>query len=99
MRSFATLEDLYARLDVVHDLPLRGAASVVARLAQHREAAFLARELTRIRCDVMLPVSRHHLQRKPPELSAIEDFCGRNGFGSMLRIQAARLANLAADVG
>jgi DNA polymerase-1 len=30
MRAFATLEELYERLDVVHDLPLRGAAAVVA---------------------------------------------------------------------
>lgn len=92
MREFASLEDLYTRLDVVHDLPLRGAASVVARLAQHRDAAFLARELTRIRCDVMLPVSRHQLERRPPDLDAIDAFCGSNGFGSALRNQAARLA-------
>jgi DNA polymerase I len=95
MRHFATLEDLYARLDVVHDLPLRGAASVVARLTQHREAAFLARQLTRIRCDIVLPVSRHQLQRRPPDLSGIEDFCVGNGFGSLLRNQAARLAQVA----
>jgi len=91
MRAFATLEELYERLDVVHDLPLRGAAAVVARLAQHREAAFLARQLTRIRCDVMLPVTRHQLQRRPPDLPAIDDFCGSNGFGSLIRNQAARL--------
>ena len=91
MRAFASLEELYERLDVVHDLPLRGAAAVVTRLAQHREAAFLARQLTRIRCDVMLPVTRHQLQRRPPDLPAIDDFCGSNGFGSLIRNQAARL--------
>jgi len=92
MRAFASLEDLYARLDVVHDIEPRGAAAVVARLAQHRDAAFLARELTRIRCDVMLPVTRHQLQRRAPDLKGIEDFCGSNGFGSLLRNQATRLA-------
>ncbi len=92
MRHFASLEDLYARLDVVNDLPLRGAAAVVARLAQHRDAAFLARELTRIRCDVMLPVTRQQLQRRAPDIKGIEEFCGGNGFGSLLRNQAARLA-------
>jgi serine/threonine protein kinase len=64
-----------------------------------REAAFLARELTRIRCDVMLPVSRHQLQRRAPDLAAIEDFCGGNGFGSLLRNQAARLAQAVAAIG
>jgi DNA polymerase I len=92
MRAFASLEDLYERLDVVHDLPLRGAAAVVKRLAQHRDAAFLARQLTRIRCDVMLPVTRHQLQRGSPDLSAIDDFCRDNEFGSLLRNQAARLS-------
>jgi 5'-3' exonuclease len=92
MRTFSSLEDLYARLDVVHDLALRGAASVVTRLAQHRDAAFLARELTRIRCDVILPVTRQQLQRRAPDLAGIEDFCSRNGFGSLLRNQAARVA-------
>lgn len=99
MKAFASLEDLYDRLDVVRDLPLRGAAAVVARLAQHREAAFLARQLTRIRCDVMLPVSRQQLQRRAPDLAAIDDFCGGNGFGSLLRNQAARLAQSVAAVG
>ncbi len=92
MRHFESLDDLYARLDVVNDLPLRGAAAVVARLAQHRDAAFLARELTRIRCDVMLPVTRQQLQRRAPDIKGIEEFCGGNGFGSLLRNQAARLA-------
>jgi hypothetical protein len=27
-----------------------------------------------------------------PDLAAIDDFCGGNGFGSLLRNQAARLA-------
>ncbi len=58
LQVFESLEDLYARLDVVRDLPLRGAAKLPEKLALHREAAFLARQLTRIRCDMPLAVTR-----------------------------------------
>jgi 5'-3' exonuclease len=92
MSAFASLEDLYARIDVVRDLPLRGAASLVGRLQQHRDAAFLARDLTRIRCDVALAVTREQLRRRRPDRGGIDEFCSGNGFGGLLRRQAARLA-------
>ena len=93
LQHFASLEDLYARLDVVRDLPLRGAGKLPEKLAAHREAAFLARELTRIRCDMPLAVTRADLQRRAPDLAAIEVFCSANGFGPLLQRQAARLAS------
>ena len=49
---YATLGMLYADLDAVAQLPLRGAATSAAKLRDHRESAFLARPLTRIHCDV-----------------------------------------------
>jgi 5'-3' exonuclease len=93
MQNYASLEDLYARLDTVRDLPLRGAAKLPDKLALHRDAAFLARELTRIRCDMPLAVTRADLRRRPPDLAAIEGFCLANGFGPLLQRQAARLAS------
>jgi len=96
MGAFSSLEDLYARIDVVRDLPLRGAAGLVGKLQQHRETAFLARELTRIRCDVSLAVTREHLRRRPPDMNGVHTFCSDNGFGSLLRNQAARLAAVVA---
>jgi 5'-3' exonuclease len=77
----------------VRDLPLRGAAKVVERLLQHREAAYLARQLTQIRCDMELPVNREQLRRRQPDMPAIEAFCSANGFGSLLGRQAVRLAS------
>jgi 5'-3' exonuclease len=92
MRHFATLEDLYERLDTVRDLPLRGAAKLVDRLARHRADAFLARELTRIRCDMLLTATRDQLRRRAPDAQAVDAFCEAQGFGALLRRQAARLA-------
>jgi 5'-3' exonuclease len=95
MKVYDSLDDLYARLDTVRDLPLRGASKLPDKLALHREAAFLARQLTRIRCDMPLPVTRADLRRRAPDLAAIESFCSANGFGPMLSRQAGRLADSA----
>jgi DNA polymerase-1 len=92
MQHFASLEDLYERLDAARDLPVRGAGKLPERLTAHREAAFLARELTRIRCDMPLAVTRDDLRRRPPDLTAIEGFCRTNGFGPLLVRQVERLA-------
>ena len=91
MGAYDSLDDLFERVDTVRDLKLRGAAQLVDRLRLHREAAFLARQLTRIRCDMPLDVTREHLRRRTPDLVAIEGFCGTNGFGQLLQRQAARL--------
>lgn len=48
------LEGIYARLDAVPQLPLRGAARVRRLLEEHREMAFLSRELATIRRDAPL---------------------------------------------
>jgi 5'-3' exonuclease len=92
MQNYVSLEDLYERLDTVRDLPLRGAAKLPEKLAMHRDAAFLARQLTRIRCDMPLAVTRADLKRRAPDLAAIDGFCTTNGFGALLQRQAARLA-------
>jgi 5'-3' exonuclease len=97
LQAYQSLEDLYERLDTVRDLPLRGAAKLPERLALHRDAAFLARRLTRIRCDMPLAVTRMDLRRRQPDLAAIEAFCSANGFGQLLRRQADRLSGFAAD--
>jgi len=48
LAAFDDLDDLYARLDEVPHLALRGAASLAARLAEHRDLAFLSRRLATV---------------------------------------------------
>jgi 5'-3' exonuclease len=91
MGSFASLDDLYSRVDTVRDLPLRGADKLVERLQTHRAAAYLAQQLTRIHCDMLLPVTREQLRRRKPDAAGIEAFCTANGFGALLRRQVERL--------
>lgn len=91
MQHFVSLDQLYERLDHVADLPLRGAAQLGARLALHRDAAYLAQALTRIHCRMPLDTTRHDLRRRAPDRAGLAAFFDRQGFGSLLRGQAERL--------
>jgi len=91
MKAFSTLDHLYDGLEQVAELKLRGAAQLGAKLAQHREAAFLARQLTRIHCAMPLPVGRDELRRRPPDREALGRFFDNQGFGLLLRRQMERL--------
>lgn len=94
MRAFASLEELYADLPGVARLKLRGAASLMARLGEHRDSVFLARQLTRILCNLRLDVADAVLRRRPPDLPALSELYDRLGFGPFLRRQGERLAQL-----
>jgi DNA polymerase I len=93
MGLFASLDDLFERLEAVAGLPLRGAATLPARLALHREAAYLARSLTRIACDAPIEAASSDLQRRAPDLARVAAFCDTHGFGTLLRRQAERLTH------
>jgi DNA polymerase I len=94
MKAFGSLDELYADLERVACLPLRGAATLGARLAAHKESAYLARRLTRIACDLSLGVSACALRRRRPDLPALGLLYDRLGFGPYLRRQGERLAQL-----
>lgn len=94
MGRFASLDALYADLPAAAALPLRGAARLPERLALHREAAYLARSLTRIHCDAPLPAAHTDLQPRTPDLESLSSFCARQGFGMLLPRQMERIAAL-----
>jgi len=92
MTHCASLEELFARIDTLARLPLRGATQLAARLLAHRTAVYEARSLTRIVCDVPLAARPLDLRRRAPDLARIEAFCDGHGFGAPLRRQAQRLS-------
>jgi DNA polymerase-1 len=92
MNLFASLDEMFERVDVVADLPLRGASSLPQRLLQHRGIAYQAQSLTQIFCNVPLTAARGDLLCRAPDLRRIEAFCDFHGFGSLVRQQAQRLA-------
>jgi len=94
MKEFACLEDLYAGIERVARLKLRGALGLLERLRVHRDAAFLARRLTMITCDMPLAVDAAALRRRKPDSSALTSFYDHHGFGPLLRRQSERLAQI-----
>ncbi len=65
------LSDLYANLDKVPTLAIRGAKSLPAKLEEHRQAAFLSYELATIKCDVPLDVEVEALVCTEPDREAL----------------------------
>jgi 5'-3' exonuclease len=88
---FASLDDLYANIDRVAALKMRGAAGVAARLVAHKEAAYFARRLTGIVCDMPLEATLDDLRRTAPDRAALENFFDTHGFGGILRRQVERI--------
>jgi len=96
MKAFASLDELYGDLGRLACLRVRGASTLAARLAEHREAVYLSRRLTQIACDVPLGTSAEALRRRLPDLPGLGSFYDGLGFGPFLRAQGARLAQLPA---
>jgi 5'-3' exonuclease len=93
LRTFASLEEIYEGLEKVPALPIRGAGKLPSRLREHREAAFFARRLTTIACDMPIEVTAESLVRRAPDLEALGALYDQARFGQALRKQAERLAN------
>jgi DNA polymerase I len=94
MKEFVSLEEIYDNLERVAEIKVRGASKLAAKLTEHREAAFLARRLTEIACDMPLQVTHTDLKRRAPDVAALTEFFDRHNFGPLLRRQAERLALL-----
>jgi 5'-3' exonuclease len=92
---FGSLDELYANIDRVPAMKLRGAASVALRLRLHKEAAYLARRLTGIVCDMPLAATLDDLKPRPQDSAGLESFFDCHGFGSILRRQSRRIADAA----
>jgi 5'-3' exonuclease len=89
---FGSLDELYANLERVPAMKLRGAAAVAARLLAHKEAAYLARRLTGIVCDIPLEFTLEGLRPRRPDAAGLTAFFNAHGFGNILRQQALRIA-------
>ena len=91
-RIFGSLDELYENLHRIPLLKLRGASAVAAKLLEHKEAAYLARRLTGIVCDMPLDASLDDLRRRPHDSGKLGFFFDQHGFGNILRQQARRIA-------
>jgi DNA polymerase-1 len=61
------LTELYAQLDIIPTLPIRGAKTLPAKLEEHKEMAFLSYQLATIKIDVPLNIGLDDLQMGTPD--------------------------------
>ncbi len=94
LQHFGTLDDIYSNLDTVHEVEVRGAKTLGAKLDTHREAAMLAKKLTVIACDAPYDRPETGLKPRAPDLGAINALYDEAGIGMALRRQAERVADL-----
>ena len=91
---FGTLDEIYDNLDKVHEVEVRGAKTLGAKLETHRDAAVLARKLTGIACDAPIEDPEAKLRRSMPDLGAINALFDEANIGTALRRQAERVSDL-----
>ena len=94
LEHFGSMEELYANLDTVHEVNVRGAKTLGAKLENHKDDAMLARQLTGIACDAPVDRPKSGLQPARPDLGAINALYDEAGIGMALRRQAERVADL-----
>jgi DNA polymerase-1 len=67
------LDVIYANLDKVADLPIRGAKTLAAKLLEHREMAFLSYQLATIKLDVPLALEIEQLHPGAMDVPALAE--------------------------
>ncbi len=91
---FGSLEEIYANLDRVHEVAVRGAKTLGAKLDTHRDAAEIARKLTGIACDAPIDQPERQLKVSAPDLGAVNALFDEADIGTALRRQAERLSDI-----
>ena len=94
LQHFGSLEKIYDGLDDVHNVSVRGAKTLAAKLNQHRDAAMLSRRLTGIACDAPIEHPKTGLRPAAPDLGAINALYDQANIGTALRRQAERVSDL-----
>ena len=94
LQHFGSLESIYENLGAVHEVNVRGAKTLGAKLNTHRDDAMLARKLTGIACDAPYERPATGLRPVAPDLGAINALYDEAGIGMALRRQAERVSDL-----
>lgn len=80
LNELGSLDGIYASLDKVADLPIRGAKKLGAKLEEHRELAETCRELVSLRRDMDLNVNLNELGWKGAKRGDTESLFEQLGF-------------------
>jgi len=94
LQHFGGLDEIYANLDRVHEVNVRGAKTLGTKLETHRDAAMLARQLTGIACDAPIDDAELGMQPSAPRLGDINALFDEAGIGMALRRQMERVSDI-----
>lgn len=84
IQGLGGLDDIYANLDRVADLPMRGAKSLAAKLEAERDAAYMSYTLATIKLDVELAFAPADLRNDQPDTAALSHWYQELEFRSWL---------------
>ncbi len=76
------MDAIYANIEQVASLPIRGAKTLGAKLLDNRDMAYLSRELATIKTDVELELNMDALQMQEPQDEALLELYQRLEFNS-----------------
>ncbi|GAB4194207.1 MAG: 5'-3' exonuclease H3TH domain-containing protein [Wenzhouxiangellaceae bacterium] len=93
LQHFGSWNALWSGLDQVPGITMRGAASVARKLHEHREVAWLARQLTGINTEVPEVLVDPRAERGGAQGDAIEALFDQLGFGNLLRRRCLALCS------
>ena len=79
IQQFGSLDAIYEGLDQV------GKPAMRKKLEEHRDKAFLSRELARIKCDLSLDIDFESLKRRDPDRAKLHDIFSRLEFASLMQ--------------
>ncbi|TQV67783.1 flap endonuclease [Exilibacterium tricleocarpae] len=91
LQACGNIDAVFKRHLELRELPIRGAGTLAAKLAQHREQIEMARQLATIVDAVPMTTDPAALAWREPDLAALEAFYRRMGFGDRLMRKTAAL--------
>lgn len=94
LEQFGSLDGIYDNLNRVHEVNVRGAKTLAAKLSEHRDAALLARRLTGIACDAPIENIETALRPSAPRLGELNALFDEAGIGMALRRQVERVSDI-----
>ncbi|MFQ5634234.1 MAG: 5'-3' exonuclease H3TH domain-containing protein [Gammaproteobacteria bacterium] len=93
LAHFDSVDEIYANLDSVENVDVRGAKKLGARLAEHRDKVAISKQLAQICCEAPVAADEVSLSRCVPDLDALDALYDSVGFGRGLRLQARRISD------
>ena len=90
LEHFPTLDEIFAQLDTVAGLKIRGAKRIRNLLQEHRDAALLARRLTGVATDPDMKVGADDSARRTVDRDELAAVCDGLGLGRMTTARLSR---------